>query len=165
MELCCDNNKCGKKFFVDTAKLNKENPKAKCPHCTKIISVKLPPDIKPPSSVKGFLMINNVSGKKRYYIDKEKNTIGRKTDSGTADILIETDDDKKMSRAHFVIEQITNKKGNKVYVIYDCNSKYGTFVNGSMLLKGQNVYDIFYLNDHDIIFAGRTELLFRMEYI
>lgn len=86
--------------------------------------------IKADPNVAGFLVYNN----KKYPLSIGRNTIGRKSSSPKATVLVETPlDDKTMSRFHAIIECVRMGDGSIRPIICNGENKNPTFVAGVLL--------------------------------
>jgi pSer/pThr/pTyr-binding forkhead associated (FHA) protein len=100
--------------------------------------------------------IDHEEGEKlnRFPLSDSVNIIGRKSDDSPANILIQTEDT-SVSRKHCVIEKI-EMNGQIHFILSDCGSKNGVFLNGEKLDKEDEIY----LQSGDVIYLGLTKLNF-----
>lgn len=89
-----------------------------------------------------------------------RNVIGRKSVSKPCDIMIETND-AFMSRQHSVIDVLQYPDGRFAYILSDCGSSNGTFVNADKNRK-LSQHDQIYLKDGDTVQLGKTKLVLKM---
>ena len=174
MEITC--GKCKKHFEGMPDLVQKQGPLFyyfKCPHCSKIVTVK---KIQPaaeaakaiPASqtnnsvmeITGWLIVHDETVEPQSFDLKiGKNSIGRKS-SLDVDIAIATDD-MTMSRQHCVIEVSLHERTEKYsFCINDFKSTNGTILNGHIERK-LHEHDLIYLSDGDTFQLGMTKIVFK----
>lgn len=155
MLIICSN--CQSKLKLDEAKLKPGSYTITCPKCqTKNKAV-----IEAPSPTEvGWLVVHDENTTEQTYALKlGKNVVGRISESKPCDIMIETED-LRMSRNHSVVEVNIKPNGHYEYVLYDCGSTNGTYVNGDASRKLSS-YDVVFLRDGDTIQMGRTKMVLK----
>ena len=108
----------------------------------------------------GWLVVQDKNAKQQSLPLKfGKQTIGRLSSIAErkADVMVETEDD-AMSRRHFIIHVEKRKTGGYNYCLSDYSSINKTYLNEKALNKG----DEYILKDGDVIRAGLTKLVFKM---
>lgn len=88
-----------------------------------------------------------------------RNVVGRKSPDKPCSIMIDTTD-RRMSRNHSVIEVTKRPDGHYQYLISDCGSTNGTFINANENHR-LSPYDQVYLNDGDTIQLGLTKVVLK----
>ncbi len=88
-----------------------------------------------------------------------RNVIGRKSPDKPCTVMIDTTD-QHMSRNHSVIEVSRRPDGHLQYLISDCGSTNGTFINASEHHR-LSPYDQIFLKDGDTIQLGRTKVVLK----
>lgn len=92
---------------------------------------------------------------RKYQLQMGINTIGRKANSSTATVQIDTQD-RTMSRSHAIVD-VRNAGGQIVHILKNGANKNPSYLNGSVL--GPN--DQMVLNNGNRIKFGDTELIFK----
>ena len=92
-------------------------------------------------------------------LNEGRNVIGRKSPDKPCSVMIDTTD-QRMSRNHSVIEVSRRADGHYQYLISDCGSTNGTFINGSEHHR-LSPYDQIFLKDGDTIQLGRTKVVLK----
>ena len=173
MQVTC--GKCKTKFEGNLDMVLKQSPGFtyfKCPHCSKIVTVKKTQPValakgmqaaeteNSTPGIPGWLIVHDETVKTQSFDLKiGKNNIGRSS-SMDVDIAIETDD-MTMSRQHCIIEVIVNdRNGEFSFCINDFKSTNGTILNGQVERK-LHEDDQIYLSDGDTFQLGMTKLVFR----
>ncbi len=167
MEITC--GKCKKKFDGLAGIAIKQGPVFnyfKCPHCSKIVTVKKTTNGEGLQSnntameITGWLIVHDETVEPQSFDLKiGKNSIGRKS-SLDVDIAIATDD-MTMSRQHCVIEVSLNERIEKYsFCINDFKSTNGTILNGHVERK-LHEHDLIYLSDGDTFQLGMTKIVFK----
>ncbi len=88
-----------------------------------------------------------------------RNVIGRRSPDKPCSVMIDTTD-QRMSRNHSVLEVSRCTDGHYQYLISDCGSTNGTFINGSEHHR-LSPYDQIFLKDGDTIQLGRTKVVLK----
>ncbi len=108
----------------------------------------------------GWLVVHDeLTSDQTHTLKLGKNTVGRLSDSKPCEVMIDTED-RYMSRHHSVIEVIQRADGQLFYVISDCGSTNGTYINADASRR-LTEYDQIYLNDGDTIQLGRTKMVLK----
>lgn len=89
--------------------------------------------------------------------------VGRLSESKPCDVMIDTED-LRMSRNHSIVEVAIKPNGQYEYLIYDCGSTNGTYINGDTNKK-LTEYDLLYLRDGDTIQMGRTKMVLKTQKV
>lgn len=97
-----------------------------------------------------------IAGNREYGLKEGVNTIGRKSQTSSATILIATDDH-YMSRRHSKISIAKNNSGAIKAVISNDQNKNATTVDGQILIDDDEVI----LTDGDKIVMGKTEMVYK----
>jgi pSer/pThr/pTyr-binding forkhead associated (FHA) protein len=109
----------------------------------------------------GWLVVHDEhTAQQTFPLKVGRNVIGRKSLSKTCDIMIETND-AFMSRQHSVIDVLHYADGRFAYILSDCGSANGTFVNADQSRK-LSQHDQIYLKDGDTVQLGKTKLVLKM---
>ncbi|MFN8356873.1 MAG: FHA domain-containing protein [Spirosomataceae bacterium] len=174
---------CQKKIGFDEKQLppNKEVYRIKCATCGTINQVLASQLTKPninatipdetPSTLQrliqpqevGWLVVHDeVTQPQTHLLRLGKNIVGRKSESKPCEVMIDTED-RYMSRHHSVLEVIQKSNGQLLYVISDCGSTNGTYINADASRR-LTEYDQIYLNDGDTIQMGRTKMVLKTPY-
>ncbi len=174
MELTC--GKCKKKFEDRADLILKQGPVFtyfKCPHCSKIVTVKkiqaaaeAAKDMQALQTnnsvmeITGWLIVHDETVEPQSFdLKMGKNSIGRRS-SLDVDIAISTDD-MTMSRQHCVIEVSLNERTEKYsFCINDFKSTNGTILNGH-IERRLHEHDLIYLSDGDTFQLGMTKIVFK----
>lgn len=89
-----------------------------------------------------------------YALEEDKNTIGRKAPSSTADVQLAVED-KHMSREHISITVVKKSNGYQ-HRIENITTRNHVFVNGNEMKAGEMLI----LQHGDVIRLGKTEIQF-----
>ena len=109
----------------------------------------------------GWLVVHDENtARQTFPLKVGRNVIGRKSNSKTCDIMIETND-AFMSRQHSVIDVLQYADGRFAYIVSDCGSANGTFVNADTSRR-LSQHDQIYLKDGDTLQLGKTKLVLKM---
>lgn len=109
----------------------------------------------------GWLVVHDENTAPQTFPLREgRNVVGRLSETKPADVMIATQDP-YMSRNHSVIDVARMGNGSFQYLIPDCSSTNGTFINAD-LNRRLSAYDqLLYLHDGDTIQMGRTKLVLK----
>lgn len=97
-------------------------------------------------------------GGKTYPLEEGQNVVGRKANTSTATVQIETDD-RYMSRQHCVVTVTTLPDGTKKVVLCNDQNKNATTIDGVPIEKGDQIR----LTDGNGITMGRTTVIFKIQ--
>lgn len=97
-------------------------------------------------------------GGKTYPLEEGQNVVGRKANTSTATVQIETDD-RYMSRQHCVVTVTTLPDGTKKVVLCNDQNKNATTIDGVPIEKGDQIR----LTDGNGITMGRTTVTFKIQ--
>ncbi|MCY7359019.1 MAG: FHA domain-containing protein, partial [Rudanella sp.] len=112
------------------------------------------------TGVIGWLVVHDENTTAQTFPLREgRNVVGRWSENKPADVMIATQDP-YMSRNHSVIEVIRLVNGPYQYLISDCGSTNGTFINANPDQR-LSAYDQVYLYDGDTIQMGRTKVVIK----
>jgi predicted Zn finger-like uncharacterized protein len=154
---------CQAKLQLDESKLKPNSYTITCPKCqTKNKAVVEAMEVKTPLPhvEVGWLVLHDENTNEQTHpLKLGKNVVGRGSESKPCDIMIDTDD-MRMSRNHSVIEVSIKPNGQYEYLIYDCGSTNGTYINGDASKK-LTQYDMVFLRDGDTIQMGRTKMVLK----
>lgn len=135
----CLNSACNKEIILDLAQEAKHNEQ------TEVIQSKHSITSSASLTYKNEAVENN-----KLMLFKGDNVIGRSSKSSTpADFMV--NGDPYLSRRQFLI-----KYHNGEFSIMDCNSKNQTYLNGSLLMAGEEIF----LVNNDQIKAGQTTFIY-----
>lgn len=181
----CPNENCSTKMSIKDEVVRNQDANVKCPSCKKMFKPfnNLPQSLKdeilntqkkdcydnrPDTEKKavGWLIVHDEKTHTQTYdLHEGKQLIGRKSNSRPCDVMIETSDT-YMSRNHFIIEVINNRKCFQ-YVLKDAQATNRTYVEADVhsgfvkkirpLSKDEEVY----IKDGDIIQAGKTKIILK----
>jgi pSer/pThr/pTyr-binding forkhead associated (FHA) protein len=183
MKVQCTNADCRKTFTIDTSKMipgSSHALRCKCgtetkfqaavpessqpqrnPNKTWVLDDYLPQSAAQPNQV-GWLVVHDENTASQTLTLKEgRNVIGRKSPDKPCEIMIDTTDT-HMSRNHSVIDVNRRADGHYQYVISDCGSTNGTFINANERQKLSS-YDRIFLKDGDTIQLGRTKVVLKTQ--
>lgn len=117
------------------------------------------PPVAPDAPI-GWLVVHDENTAPQTFTLREgRNVVGRLSESKPADVMIATHDP-YMSRHHSVIEVTRSPQGVYQYLISDCGSTNGTFINADPNRRLSS-YDQIYLQDGDTIQMGRTKVVLK----
>lgn len=166
---------CQAKLKLDETKLKPGSYTITCPKCqTKNKAViaapepeppkeNRPPQETPPTEV-GWLVVHDENTEAQTHpLKLGKNVVGRLSESKPCDVMIDTED-LRMSRNHSIVEVAIKPNGQYEYLIYDCGSTNGTYINGDTAKK-LTEYDLLYLRDGDTIQMGRTKMVLKTQKV
>lgn len=155
---------CQAKLQLDESKLKPGSYTITCPKCqtknkavVEAVEANIP--LPPPAEVGWLVVHDENTNEQTYPLKLGKNVVGRESESKPCDIMIDTDD-MRMSRNHSVIEVGIKPNGQYEYLIYDCGSTNGTYINGDASKK-LTQYDMVFLRDGDTIQMGRTKMVLK----
>ena len=97
-------------------------------------------------------------GGKTYPLEEGQNLVGRKANTSTATVQIETDD-RYMSRQHCAVTVTTLPDGTKKVVLCNDQNKNATTIDGMSIEKGDQIR----LTDGNRIMMGRTTVTFKIQ--
>lgn len=152
--------KCGTetKFLVPPAQTVPVRPN---PNKTWVLDDVLPMTPGPTGQI-GWLVVHDENTASQTLTLREgRNVIGRKSPDKPCEVMIETKD-MHMSRNHSVIEVIRRTDGHYQYIILDCGSTNGTFINANENHRLSS-YDRVFLKDGDTIQLGRTKVVLKTQ--
>ena len=108
----------------------------------------------------GWLVVHDeITSAQTLPLTEGRNVVGRKSPDKPCQVMIDTTD-QYMSRNHSVIEVSRLANGHCQYLISDCGSTNGTFINGSEHHQLSS-YDQIFLKDGDTIQLGRTKVVLK----
>jgi hypothetical protein len=166
---------CQAKLKLDETKLSPGSYTITCPKCqTKNKAVVAAPEPEPakenlpaldaPSTEVGWLVVHDENTEAQTHpLKLGKNVVGRLSESKPCDVMIDTED-LRMSRNHSIVEVTIKPNGQYEYLIYDCGSTNGTYINGDTNKK-LTEYDLLYLRDGDTIQMGRTKMVLKTQKV
>ncbi len=183
MTVQCANDACRSTFTIDTSKMaagSRHTLRCKCgtetkfqtpeaapkrptlnPNKTWVLDGPVSAPVNQPEQV-GWLVVHDENTAPQTIILKEgRNVVGRKSPDKPCDAMIDTTD-VHMSRHHSVIEVSRRPDGHYQYLISDCGSTNGTFINANEQHKLSS-YDRVYLKDGDTIQLGRTKVVLKTQ--
>lgn len=110
----------------------------------------------------GWLVVHDENTAAQTLTLKEgRNVVGRKSPDKPCEVMIDTTD-VHMSRNHSIIEVIRRADGHYQYLISDCGSTNGTFINASERHKLSS-QDRVFIKDGDTIQLGRTKVVLKTQ--
>lgn len=166
---------CQAKLKLDETKLKPGSYTITCPKCqTKNKAVIAAPEPEPPKETPlpreapptevGWLVVHDENTEAQTHpLKLGKNVVGRLSESKPCDVMIDTED-LRMSRNHSIVEVTLKPNGQYEYLIYDCGSTNGTYINGDTNKK-LTEYDLLYLRDGDTIQMGRTKMVLKTQKV
>ncbi|MCR5569586.1 MAG: FHA domain-containing protein [Paludibacteraceae bacterium] len=153
--------KCDDFIIFDEKTIDMENVVVfKCQHCGKSFKVKFKRKNKDEEADEpdfgSLVVVENIFAHKQVFkLHLGDNVVGRRNPGDSIDCPIVTTDP-SMDREHCVVN-VSEKNGNLVFRIRDCNSNTGTFVmNVEVTKKEQRI-----IHNSDIISLGATTLILK----